>query len=312
MGARREGAAPLSHVVPLPTPFDSHLAAPQAYLKGADRANALVMGGKRLYFEAKEAKDAAATGRLLHLAAVALLQGAAAQPEGAAADRLRSSAAQVWCEAAVTAPTPRSAAKSFYTKAAELLRDGFGRGRSASRLVDALSCFVSAAAQAALAPLPSRRVLPSMHAPFNDVALAVCRAPLGATRRGRLGSRARGRRRRPRRGHRRRAHQAGAGTALLPGGQCAQGCALGRPRRGVVWQHRRRDRRDAVSHRPGKRRRWTRRSRSWRRASAGVLKAAPSMWQKASGLGDQRAGRETGGWGVGKGGGRSEVAGQSS
>ena len=47
------------------------------------------MGGKRLYFEAKEAKDAAATGRLLHLAAVALLQGAAAQPEGAAADRLR-------------------------------------------------------------------------------------------------------------------------------------------------------------------------------------------------------------------------------
>ena len=118
------------------------------------------MGGKRLYFEAKEAKDAAATGRLLHLAAVALLQGAAAQPEGAAADRLRSSAAQVWCEAAVTAPTPRSAAKSFYTKAAELLRDGFGRGRSASRLVDALSCFVSAAAQAALAPLPSRHVLP--------------------------------------------------------------------------------------------------------------------------------------------------------
>ena len=109
------------------------------------------MGGKRLYFEAKEAKDAAATGRLLHLAAVALLQGAAAQPEGAAADRLRSSAAQVWCEAAVTtAPTPRSAAKSFYTKAAELLRDGFGRGRSASRLVDALSCFVSAAAQATL------------------------------------------------------------------------------------------------------------------------------------------------------------------
>ena len=55
------------------------------------------MGGKRLYFEAKEAKDAAATGRLLHLAAVALLQGAAAQPEGAAADRLRISAAQVWC-----------------------------------------------------------------------------------------------------------------------------------------------------------------------------------------------------------------------
>lgn len=122
--------------------------AEKAYLKGADRANALVMGGKRLYFEAKEAKDAAATGRLLHLAAVALLQGAAAQPEGAAADRLRSSAAQVWCEAAETAPTPRSAAKSFYTKAAELLRDGFGRSRSASRLVDALSCFVSAAAQA--------------------------------------------------------------------------------------------------------------------------------------------------------------------
>ena len=158
--AHAEKAQPLSHVAPSPTPLTSHLAAPQAYLKGADRANALVMGGKRLYFEAKEAKDAAATGRLLHLAAVALLQGAAAQPEGAAADRLRSSAAQVWCEAAVTAPTPRSAAKSFYTKAAELLRDGFGRGRSASRLVDALSCFVSAAAQATLAPLPSRRVLP--------------------------------------------------------------------------------------------------------------------------------------------------------
>ena len=75
--AHAEKAQPLAHVVPLPTPLTSHRAAPQAYLKGADRANALVMGGKRLYFEAKEAKDAAATGRLLHLAAVALPQGAA-------------------------------------------------------------------------------------------------------------------------------------------------------------------------------------------------------------------------------------------